>query len=212
MRCCPVRQRLTNSVTHQFSPRPPIKPPIQSLRGKIHLSMTLRYLPLFLVLFALLACGAGDPAPEDVAVDTVFFLTRHAEKGSGQDPELLPAGEARARRLAERLKSANVGAVYSTDFQRTKATAGPVAKVHGLPVTVYPADAGAGKLAQEWLRKHRGRTVVVVGHSNTIPRIVNALIGARRYGDLSDGDYSKLYRVSVDGQGKARVEVLSSDR
>lgn len=174
--------------------------------------MMLRYLPLFLVLFALLACGAGDPEQEEAAIDTVFYLTRHAEKGSGQDPELLPAGKARAARLAERLKSASVGAVYSTDFQRTKATAGPLAQAHGLPVTVYPADAGAEKLAQEWLRKHRGQTIFVVGHSNTVPRIVNALIGARRYGDLSDGDYGKLYRVSVDGEGKGRVEVLSSDR
>lgn len=171
-------------------------------------------IPLFLLLLAfVLPLSSGESSGPAIGDgETVFYLTRHAEKATGRDPGLLPAGEARAARMAQRLKGANVAAVYATGFRRTQATAGPVAAANGLQIREYAAEANPETLVREWLRIHRGKTIFVVGHSNTIPHLVNALVGERRYADLEEGDYDKLFMVRVDAAGRNSVKVISTVR
>ncbi len=69
---------------------------------------------------------------------TTLFLVRHAEKAdqTAASP-LTEKGKARAEALANLLRDANVGAVFSTNFIRTRETARPLAEKRSLTVQLY---------------------------------------------------------------------------
>ena len=162
---------------------------------------------LFALLPFLLACtnngsSGQDDTADDVGRKTTFVLVRHAEKQSGNDPELTEAGEARAAALAERLRGEKVVAVYSTGTQRTLATAEPTATVHGLEVQRY--DAGnLSQFAKSLKDKHQGGTVLVVGHSNTTPALANYLSNSSEAPGISEDDFGNIYEIKVRRNGKA---------
>jgi broad specificity phosphatase PhoE len=150
---------------------------------------------------------------------TVVMLVRHAEKASETeaDPALSAVGQARARALAETLADAGVSAVVVTQRRRTGDTAAPLTAAHGLvPDTVPiggPVAGHAAAVAERIRARHLGRTVLVVGHSNTIPPIMAAL-GARPMPDLCDGTYDQLFILVLrdgvaDGLTQARFGAAS---
>ena len=154
-------------------------------------------------------------APAKVAAaDTVVVVVRHAEKlvatvqaGSvkpDEDPPLTPAGEARAAALSDALADADVKAIYSTPFRRTRQTAAPLAARSGIEITSYDPHTAAPELAQRILREHRGRTVLVVGHSNTVPDIVTAFSGTKVEA-IEDATYGRLFVVTISPAGEARL-------
>ena len=155
------------------------------------------YLLPFLLLFFGCSDSSGtdtDPAEDPTTVATII-LVRHAEKAAGDDPPLTPAGTARAERLRERLTRQNVTAVYSTDTRRTQATATPTAADHGLEVRSY--DAGSSDLATTLREAAPGQTILVVGHSNTIPALLVALVPETSAPTISEDDFGNLYRVTL---------------
>ena len=173
------------------------------------------YLFLFLAVFTLIACSDGA-ADTDTDADpqgaTTIYFTRHAEKGSGDDPNLTAAGQERAERLASLLSGKKVAAVYATDRRRTQQTAAPLAKARGLQVRTYDIGGDAAALTDGWVKQHRGQTILVVGHSNTVPDLLNALTGKREYGDIPGGEFSRLYKVMVNGRGRVKVREMSSGK
>ena len=142
------------------------------------------------------------------AAPTVVILVRHAEKAAepGADPRLSADGEQRARALAEALRGSGVQAVVTSQFQRTRATAAPLATALGITPDVVPASGDvamhARQVAELVLSRHAGRTVLVVGHSNTIPAIVRAL-GGEATGDIPDPVYDRMYVVLRDPGSQA---------
>jgi 2,3-bisphosphoglycerate-dependent phosphoglycerate mutase len=115
--------------------------------------------------------------PENMANQTTtFIIVRHAEKdGQGKDPNLSADGKARAEELRHMLVDVPVHAIYSTAYNRTRQTVAPLAAQRGITIAEYNAVKPAKQLADEWLTAHSGKTVVVCGHSNTVPELVNAL-------------------------------------
>jgi broad specificity phosphatase PhoE len=131
---------------------------------------------------------------------TIVVIVRHAEKAAepANDPPLTAVGAERAQALAAALKDSKVGAVLHTPTTRTRDTARPVAELFGLTPQVLPlgpatthADAVAAAV-----KEHAGKTVVVVGHSNTIMNYIAALGGPKR-GELCDHQYDGLYTVVI---------------
>lgn len=139
---------------------------------------------------------------------TVMVLVRHAEKmaDGSKDPGLTTAGQARAVRLKEMLASQEVAAIFSTPYNRTKSTVAPLALDKSLVIKEYKpfAEGFLEKLNVEY----QGQTVVIVGHSNTIPAMVNQLIGEEKYADLSDMDYGNLFVVTIHSSGEGKEVVL----
>src|SRR4030095_6326971 len=114
---------------------------------------------------------AASPAPP-VAPATVVLLVRHAERAPGTgDVPISDVGQARAQALAEIGKIAGVSAIITTQFQRTRQTAAPLAAPLGsTPATVTTQSdvkAHAAEVAAA-VRLQAGKTVLVVGHSNTV--------------------------------------------
>ncbi len=126
------------------------------------------------------------------ALDNVIVLVRHAEKmDDSRDAELSETGRVRAEVLAALLKDMKIDTIFSSDYIRTRDTARPLAEALGLELELYdPRDLEA--LATK-LRAAEGR-ILVVGHSNTTPRLVG-LIGGERGTDITDDEYDRLYIV-----------------
>ena len=140
---------------------------------------------------------------------TVVIVVRHAEKASAtdRDPVLSEAGTSRANALAAALQDAGVSAVITTQFQRTRLTAQPLADKRGLTAEVVQAVPQAdvhARAVADAVRKHEGGTVLVVGHSNTVPAIIAAL-GGPKMPDLCDSAYSNLFIVVLGEPGGARL-------
>lgn len=160
------------------------------------------------VCFVFAAAGMGGPAPAEG--DRVVVLVRHAEKAAepGSDPELSEAGKARARALASALEDADIDAIVTTQFKRTRDTAAPVAKVRGLTPIVVPAGGNtaehAGRVARAVRALPAGSVILVVGHSNTVPAIISAL-GGPEIPELCESEYAGLFVVVAGGGGPARL-------
>ncbi len=138
----------------------------------------------------------------------VVYLVRHAEKqeppaDTTDDPPLTTAGTARALLLAQMLADTGVGRVLSSDFTRTRDTAGPVAERLGLPVELYNARDMPAFAAE--LMATSGR-VLVVGHSNTTPQLVE-LLGGTPGSPIAETEYDRLYLVTRSG-GRVTTEQL----
>jgi len=135
------------------------------------------------------------------AAMTTVFVVRHAEKAvdGTRDPPLSAAGAARAERLARLFGGSHpeqrLEVVYATEFQRTRQTGRAVARHLRVPLEIQPAGDTAA-LAEHIKSHHRGGRVLVVGHSNTVPEIVQSL-GGPVLPAIADDDYSRLYVVSV---------------
>lgn len=164
---------------------------------------------------ALLAIGVAVVGWAAVVVmqpPGTVIVVRHAEKAAApaDDPVLSPLGRGRAEALAEFLAPARIDAVYASQYQRTDATAAPLAARLSLPVQRYEADDVPG-LVDALKRRHRGDTVLVVGHSNTVPEIVRELSG-RDIGEITEDRYGDVFIVTVPRWGRATVTRLFQAR
>ncbi len=157
----------------------------------------------FPLLVATLAAAPSPPAPA-----TVVIVVRHAERAPGTgDPPISEAGQARAAALAEVGKAAGVSVIITTQLQRTKQTAAPLASALGITPVVINTQSDIAKHAAEIadaVRHNAGKTVLVVGHSNTVPAIVAAL-GGPKVPDLCEPQYDNLFTLVIDAEGGVRT-------
>lgn len=142
------------------------------------------------------------------AQSTTVVLVRHAEKADdSSDTPLSAAGQRRAESLRAALEDAGVQGIITTQYQRTRDTAAPLAATLGLdPVVVTSAGnsaAHAAEIAERIGTWEAGATVLIVGHSNTVPAIIRALGGAD-VGRIEDDEYSNLFVVLI-GEGGTRI-------
>jgi len=136
---------------------------------------------------------------------TTFILVRHAEKvaDASKDPELTEAGQQRALRLATHLNKTGVDAIYSTPYKRTMNTVAPLAKAKGMEVRNYdPMKPGP---IDEMLKNFPGGTIVICGHSNTIPWTANYLTGKESFKNFEDSEYGNVLIVEIVEKGKGKV-------
>ena len=156
-----------------------------------------------------LAVPAGVAVAQGPA--TTVILVRHAEKADepGADPALSVAGEARAHALADVLRDAKVAAVLTTPYKRTNLTAAALAAANGLTPIVVPVSGGLpayAKAVADLIRgEYAGRTVLVVGHSNTIPAVITAL-GGPKVNDLCENEYAMMYTLTLSGDAPPKLD------
>ncbi len=145
-------------------------------------------------------------APQTI---TTFILVRHAEKADDgtKDPPLTADGTIRANELARVLSEAKIDAVYSTTYKRTQETVEPTAKAKNL--SVLPYESMKGDEMDRIFNAHKGGTVLISGHSNTTPWVVNYFLGANTYPDFEDSDYDNILVLSIIDKGNAKVTWLN---
>lgn len=133
----------------------------------------------------------------DPVISTFYFI-RHAEKDrsdlDNDDPELNQDGLGRAVRWAEVMDPIELDAIYTTDYERTSMTAAPTAIKKDLTVQYYnPQDINI----EEFKANNMGSNVLVVGHSNTTPDLVNKIIGIEKYEAIDDYNNGSLFIVRI---------------
>ena len=137
---------------------------------------------------------------------TTVIIVRHAEKNiepNNPDPDLSPAGQARAQEITRIFGDSGVQAIYATQYKRTQQTVTPLASRLGLPVVSVDAKQSA-ELTRRILSNNRGQTVFVAGHNNTAPEIVNMLSG-ENYPQIPESEYDNMFIVTIYRFGKAKV-------
>jgi len=146
---------------------------------------------------------------ESQATTTVIFV-RHAEKATipADNPGLNEAGKRRAAELARQLVDADVIAgidvVYSTSYRRTEETVQPVATALNLPITPYDAS-NTETIMDEIVREHKGKIILVVGHSNTVPALIGNMGASKNVPEINETEYDNIYIVSVPWFGKTKT-------
>lgn len=157
--------------------------------------------------------GATAPGAQTV------YVVRHAERESrDRDSDLSAAGVARAHVLDSALADARLTHVVVTEFRRTANTAAPAARRHGLVPTVVANQPDVKQHAAAVAAAVRAAgpeaVVLVVGHSNTVPKIVEALGGPVRP-DLCDQQYATMTIVRLEASNAppriARVTYGAAD-
>ena len=140
---------------------------------------------------------------------TTFILVRHAEKGKDdpRNPSLSALGKERAAHLNDMLSPMEISAIYSTPFKRTQETVAAIGQSKSLDVMDY--DYQNANLLNELLEKHAGGTILISGHSNTTPVLVNQLLGEEKFGWLKEDEYDKIFIVTVSKIGNGKLSLLS---
>ena len=166
----------------------------------------MRIAGISIAALALVVCTATT-----VAAQQVIYVVRHAERSDGapaagqamtapaNDPPLSTEGHARAARLASMLRSAGISQIFSTEYQRTRQTAAPLAKALNLETTTSPAREPDALLAR--IREGKGN-VLVVGHSNTVPELLKRL-GVNDPITIAESEYDNLFIVTRPATGDA---------
>ncbi len=132
---------------------------------------------------------------------TTYYLIRHAEKDrsdtTNKNPGLTEKGQQRAENWSKLFEQFQIDAVYSTSYNRTQHTALPTANNNNLTIKTYhPFKIDM----QQFLKDTKGKSVLVVGHSNTTPGFANKLIGKEVYQDIDDTNNANLYIVTIKGE------------
>jgi len=132
---------------------------------------------------------------------TTYYLIRHAEKSkdnpSDSNPKLNKTGENRAENWAAFFKEIPLDRVFSTNYHRTLQTAKPIAESKSIEIQSYNPRKLYSTVFQ---KKTQGKSVLIVGHSNTTPAFVNAILQKQRYGTIPENTNDHLYIVTVNGE------------
>ena len=155
----------------------------------------MKYTQFFKIIGSILIAGFLLSA----CSNTTVYLVRHADRIDNQDA-LSPEGFERAEDLKTRLSEAGIQVVFSSDYQRTKDTATPIANHLGLTLQLYDAS-DIPRLVKLIKSQYKNKTVLVVGHSNTTPEVANEFGVRPILKIIPHGTYGRLYMLKVKNDG-----------
>jgi len=155
------------------------------LRSRRLLCIGLIALPIIVIVVYWFICW-GLP--------TTVLLIRHADRQGSQDA-LSPVGMTRAQELVHVMGRAGLNAIYHSEALRTQQTAAPLAAATGLTPRQIPA-ANTSELVNDIRTNHRGHTVLVVGHSNTVPAI-SAALGGPSMPNIDENEFDNLFMLTL---------------
>ncbi len=138
---------------------------------------------------------------------TTFILIRHAESQVIDDPDLTELGLEHAKHLTTVLKDFPLKNIFSTYTKRTRATVTPIAESQGLEIVNYSSENQEG-LITSIMRHGAGGNYLIVGHSNTIPSLLNLFKGNEVYENIDKSVYDDLFVVVAKSVGDAQIVAL----
>ena len=142
-----------------------------------------------IIVFFILQSSFGQSAT------TTYYFIRHGEKvDNSKNPDLSEIGLERSKMWNELFSATTLDAIYSTDYKRTLQTVTPTAISHQINITKYDPKTVD---IQTFKKENLGKTVLIVGHSNTIPNFVNQMIDKKVYVKIDDLTFGNLYIVTI---------------
>ena len=126
---------------------------------------------------------------------TQYYFIRHAEKAdSSKNPDLSEKGLERAQEWKALFSDINFDAIYSTDFNRTLQTIQPIVAGNNQLLKIYNPKMIDVELFK---KETQGKTILIVGHSNTVPNMVNQIIKENKYVDIAENQFGNLYIITL---------------
>jgi|TARA_B110000908_G_C10266759_1_gene464793 2,3-bisphosphoglycerate-dependent phosphoglycerate mutase len=114
----------------------------------------------------------------------------------------------RVEKLKTFFANKKIDAVYSTDYWRTKETGIPIAEINSLSIELYnPTFLKIDSL----IKKDKHKNVLIVGHSNTTPFLVNEILNESKYQVISENLYNEIFIVKINRKGEVIDEVIKID-
>ncbi len=148
------------------------------------IQQSIKFALIFAVIILLTSCSAS------------FYIVRHAEKAnSSPDTPLSAAGQARAVSLKDSLAGKDISRIFVTNYQRTQQTAAPLAAELGITPTEIFANQ-TGELIRQ-LRGINNTNTLIVGHSNTVPVIIDSLMRSPQNITIQETDFDNLFKVKI---------------
>jgi phosphohistidine phosphatase SixA len=156
-----------------------------------------RRMKLLALLAILMTAVAGCATANSGTDRPSYYVMRHLHTPAGErDPDLTAEGRRQADLLTGRFEGSPPQAIYVSHFKRAQQTAAPLAAWLGLTPIIYdPADSPA--LIS--LVRAGPLPALIVGHSNTVPDIIEQLGGARP-APLTHEDFGDVWSIRPDGQ------------
>ena len=151
------------------------------------------------MMVLLLALGGCASARQSSARPDIYVM-RHLHTPAGvTDPDLTSEGQRVALLLVKWFKRDKPTVIYASSTKRAQQTAAPLARSLGVTPKIYnPADTPALVAAVSL----ETRTVLIVGHSNTVPDIIDRL-GGQRPAPLVHENFGDIWKI--DGRTRATV-------
>ena len=166
--------------------------------------MRIKFLLVLAVLFGTFVANAA-------AQKKTIILVRHAEKEASSmtdqsDPPLSADGVRRAERLRKLIGKYRPGAIYSSDYKRTRATVDPIAKKRHVDIQIYDPKNNSELIDR--IMKSKTKRFVVAGHSNTIPGLANLLTKKELFKNLDDTEYGAIWVIKLKDGHVMKTEIL----
>ena len=164
------------------------------------------------LILSLLFLFAFSTYAQESDSSTIYYFIRHAEKDksdkTNKNPNLVMEGVLRAAKWSLVFENVHFDAIYSTDYNRTKQTAQPTAEKKGLEVQIYDPRQ---LYSEEFANATKGKTVLVVGHSNTTPAFVNTILKEKKYPSIDESNNANLYIITISPTGEKSDILLVID-
>lgn len=135
----------------------------------------------------------------------IVYVVRHAEKVAAgdsltkmmaNDPPLSEAGKVRAIVLKDELRNRHIKHIFSTNTIRATSTAEPLSRAINVRIELYNNIDSLVAIV-----KSAKGNALVVGHSNTVDDIINAMCNRTKLSaDLGDTEYDNLFLVKFRGR------------
>lgn len=126
---------------------------------------------------------------------TTIYLIRHCEKAdTSKDPDLSDEGKLRAENWANYFDKIPIDYFYSTATIRTTTTCSIIATSQKKEIQLYDYKELTIK---ELVSKNQGKIILIVGHSNTIPTLINAFLGKIIYKQMDEYEFGNLYKITI---------------
>lgn len=162
---------------------------------------TLKYLVFICIAVAVPCLSFGQ---KQFLQKRSFYIVRHAEKDTGNNPAISAAGKKRAGDLYRELKNKKIDLIFVSQFRRTAMTADSLRIYKNIDSVHYTADAASDLLFKQInASAAKAKNILIIGHSNTLPSIIRKA-GVENYiqKEIPDHEYDNLFIVKQK-KGKA---------
>lgn len=163
---------------------------------------------VFLLNFLFIGGEPPAPAAESRPV-TTLYVTRHFEKGPGNDPGLTEAGQRRARLLAQMLANTQISCIITSELRRTIETVLPLGENLAIAEDDFQKIGDINEVVEYIRSLPQGSTAILSHHSFTLHQILTGLcVPGHEDIRISGSAYDNLFIVLFPSGGTPKLHHL----
>ena len=163
---------------------------------------------VFLLNFLFTGGEPRAPAAESRPV-TTLYVTRHFEKGPGNDPGLTEAGQRRARLLAQMLANTRISCIITSELRRTIETVLPLGENLAIAEDDFQKIGDINEVVEYIRSLPQGSTAILSHHSFTLHQILTGLcVPGHEDIRISGSAYDNLFIVLFPSGGTPKLHHL----